>query len=188
VGAVVIVPYLAAAALLVAAGVEKVRKPHYTLEAFTALHLPSSFRAIRALGVVECLAGGAAIVTTAASTAGQQAAAALVAILYVALAAVVVRLLVSGTSVRSCGCLGAADTPPSYTHVAVNLACAVSAALYAIDPVGLSRASGGEPFAFAFALLAAVVAVYLAAAVIQLLPTAWKMRKLPRTDSPVEGG
>jgi hypothetical protein len=79
------------------------------------------------------------------------------------------------------------DTPPSYVHVGVNIACALLACAYAAGPRTLQEGTSGEPFALAVALVGAAVAVYLAQALIRWLPFVWKMRK-PAGESPAEGG
>jgi hypothetical protein len=186
VGAAVLVPFLAAAALLLVAGVEKIRTPHYTRDAFDALGVPGGAAAIRALGTVEIVAGAAAV-ASAFGLGAPSVAAIAVASLYVLFAAAILRLLTSGTPVRSCGCLGSTDTPPSYLHVGVNVACALFACAYAATPETLRAATSGEPLAYLIALFGAGLAVYLAQALIRWLPALWKMRKL-LAGSSAEGG
>jgi hypothetical protein len=175
VGAAVLIPFLTASALLLLAGAEKTRKPHYTREALDALGLPGGTVAIRALGAVEICAGGVAIASTLGLPSAPIVAAGAVAVLYAAFGVVVLRLMTSGVAVRSCGCLGSADTPPSYPHVAVNLACALAAVLWAIEPTTLGAATGGRPLVVAVAIGSAGLALYLTNAVILWLSAVWRV-------------
>lgn len=180
-GAAALVPYLMASALLLVAGVEKARKPHYTYEAFAALGLRGGTAAIRALGAVEILAGAAAVASTFGIPRGSAAAIA-VGALYVAFGVAVLRLMASGAAVRSCGCLGSADTPPSYAHAAVNFGCATAAIVWAVEPTAMGTATGGHPLVYAIAVASASLALYLTNAVILWLSTVWTAVKPPAPD------
>jgi hypothetical protein len=188
-GAAVLTPYLAGAGLLALAGVEKLRRPHYTQDALRALGLRSGNAVVRAIGCIEVTVATAAVLSVLSGV-GAAPAAAAVALLYAAFAVAVARLVRSGTPVRSCGCLGAAETPPSHAHALVNVACAGAAALYVVDPTTLRAASGGDPLAYAIALAAAGIALYLVTALIKWLPAAWKVTKLEpaEPDESLEGG
>jgi hypothetical protein len=177
-GAVLLVPYLTASTLLLVAGLEKARRPFYTRDAFAALGLPGGDAAIRTLGAIEFVAGTIAIASTFGMP-GAAAAAAAVAALYLMFGIAVLRLLADGTAVRSCGCLGSADTPPSYAHAAVNFGCAVVAALWALQPTTLGAAAHGRPLVYAIALASAALALYLINAVILWLSSVWTVTKLP---------
>lgn len=118
-------PALAIAGLLALAGAQKVLDPAMTVGALRALRLPASPLAVRvgaatelALGVVAIGFGGT--VTWA-----------LVAVSYLAFAAFVVAALRRGTMIGSCGCFGREDTPPHWSHVALNGALAGVALLLA---------------------------------------------------------
>lgn len=113
------VPALVAAALLAVAGAQKLLDPTMTVGALRALRLPSSTGLVRAgsaaelaLGVTALSLGGAGLWW-------------LVAASYVAFAAFVMAALRAGTMIGSCGCFGREDTPPHWSHVALNLVLAV---------------------------------------------------------------
>jgi hypothetical protein len=115
-------PALVAAALLALAGAQKVLDPTMTVGALRALRLPSSPLLVRvgagaelALGVAAIAVGGAALWL-------------LVAASYIAFAAFVLAALRQGTMIGSCGCFGREETPPHWSHVALNLGLAAVAA------------------------------------------------------------
>jgi hypothetical protein len=149
-------PFAAACVVLVLAGASKIRRPLATRPAAAALGIPASPAAVRALGTLEVAAAGAALAI------GGVAAAA-VAVLYGALALAAWRLLVRSPG-TACGCLGAFDTPVTATHVAVNVAAFVVAAL---------AAANGSPIAAvgssAWARVAFVVLVGCCAAMVALV-------------------
>lgn len=158
-------PFLAACALLVAAGVSKLRAPRAAgaaLEAVGVRH-PVGEPAARAVGGIELATGllGALVGGIAAVGVGA---------LYVALGAFALVLLrrAPGTG---CGCLGApASAPMTGAHVAVNLGAAIAA--FVAAPAGAPAAVvadqplGGLPF---LALVACCA--WLAALVVDALGT-----------------
>ena len=155
-------PFAAACVVLLFAGASKIRRPAGSRPAATALGLPASPAAVRALGVVEA---GAA---TAGLAAGGFAAIA-VAVVYGALALAAWRLLVRSPG-TACGCIGASDAPVTATHIVVNLAAVIAAVL--------ATAAGGSPLAavggnfwshLAFVLLVGCCA-WLVAALLESLP------------------
>jgi len=124
------VPALVAAALLAVAGAQKLLDPAMTVGALRALRLPSSPALVRtgsaaelALGVGALTVGGAALWW-------------LVALSYVAFAGFVVAALRAGTMIGSCGCFGREDTPPHWSHVALNLALGALTAATAVTAAG----------------------------------------------------
>lgn len=119
-------PFTAAALLVIAAGVTKVRDPFPTHRALRQARWPSTPSAVRLLALVEIVVGVAAL-----TTAGGAAAA--LAVLYAAFTVFVLLALVRRLPLSSCGCFGHADQPPSFVHVAIDVAALASAAVMAAD-------------------------------------------------------
>jgi hypothetical protein len=164
-------PFAAACVVLVFAGISKIRRPVATRAAATALGLPASPTAVRALGALEVVSAGAALAIGAA-------AAAAVGVMYGALALAAGRLLVRSPG-TACGCLGASDTPVTATHVVVNSAACFVAALAAAN--GSPIASVGSS---AWARIAFVVLVGCCAALVALV-----LEALPALNAAMrEGG
>jgi hypothetical protein len=115
-----IVPYWAAALMLIVAGIPKVVDPAPTAFVARGTGLPSSALAIRALGVAELVVGVGAIFF------GGQGFAALVGAFYLGFAVVVLRGLIRG-DMDSCGCFAGDDSPPSPLHVGIDVALALVA-------------------------------------------------------------
>ena len=163
-------PYLASAALLVAAGVSKLRDPLPLVRALRSARLPASAPLVRLGAAAEVALGLVAVLH------GSRAAAALVCASFVAFTGFVVLARVRGGVLASCGCFGKADTPPTASHVAVTAALAGVAAVVAWQPLGpLTDVLAASPAAGAPLLLAtaAVTApAYLVLAVLPLLRVA----------------
>ena len=157
---------LVACALLVLAGIAKLRAPAATAGALGAVSLPSSIGFVRVIGAVEVVLGIAAGVT------GSRAAMAVVAFAYLCFTAFVAVALRSGRPVQSCGCFGAVDTPPSWVHLVVTLGFALVAGGCAVaGSPSLARLLEGQPLA-GIPYLAAVAAVtYLFVVVLTVGPT-----------------
>src|SRR5579871_1193327 len=101
VGASVAAPLVSVpAAVLVVAGVAKLRSPGAAVEALRAAGLTAGRVRARAVGAAEALAGAAVLAVPSRPTL------VLAALLYAALTVFAVRLLRSGP-VASCGCFGA---------------------------------------------------------------------------------
>ena len=126
---------LLASSLLVLAGAMKVVDPTMTSGALRALGLPHAPGLVRAGAAAEGALGIAALVV------GGWVTWALVALSYLAFAAFVVAALRAGTMVGSCGCFGREDTPPHWSHVALNVAIAAGAAAVAVLAPGAALAS-----------------------------------------------
>lgn len=157
----------ASAALLVVAGLVKLRRPQPTAEALAAAGLPGRRAVARSLGAVELGAGLAAFVWPA------QAAPA-VAVLYAGFAAFVAYVLVRGLPLRSCGCLGETDTQPSTVHVAVTaVAAAVGLAAVLVVPPSLPALLSETPVAGGFFLATVLTACYLTYLILVSLPEAF---------------
>jgi hypothetical protein len=119
-------PLLVASALLVAAGLPKLRTPAPTSGALRSVGVRVPDSVVRVGGAAEALLGAVAAVT------GHAAAAALVAASYVGFSLFLVVALSRGGMVASCGCLGRPDTPPTRSHVLVTLALAGGATAAAV--------------------------------------------------------
>ena len=154
-------PYLAAALLLVVAGLAKVARPLSLVRALRAAGLrvraPLLARWVRGLALLEAALGAVAVVQPS------RAAALLVAVSYAGFTAFVLRALRRGSPLASCGCFGQADTPPTPGHAVVTGMLAVAAGLIAIG----SAASLGVALVVVSAVLAYLT--YLALAVLPLV-------------------
>ena len=125
-------PYLAAAGLLVLAGVPKVADPAPLVRAlrsagFTVPPAPGALL-VRSFAVAEVVVGVWAVVAPGRVVAGLVAAAYLVFTAFVAL------VLARDGVLGSCGCFGKPDTPPSRTHLALTAAAALVAGAVAVSP------------------------------------------------------
>ncbi len=158
-------PVLAFLTLLALAGAMKVARPAATSGALRAAKLPSSILVVRALGALEVAAGVVGVVT------GDGRAVAMAAVLYGGFAWFVLNAIRRHLPISSCGCLGAAETPPSLIHVTVNLVAMTVLSLSAITSIGPWGGMTGMPVreSVPFVLLTGVT-VYLLYAVITVLP------------------
>jgi Methylamine utilisation protein MauE len=146
-------PYLAAAALLVAAGIGKLRNPSAVTPALRALRAPDREGLVRLLAVAEILLGAYALVS------GRAVAAGAVAVCYGTFAGGLAVLLLRGHKEISCGCFGVEATPVGWLHVAVNVAFGVACTIAAAtDPGRLQSVADLSP-AVAVGLVAAVGAI-----------------------------
>lgn len=161
-------PALAAALVLVAAGVPKLARPVTTVGALRSVGLPASGVLVRLLAAAEVCVGVLALVV------GGRVAVGLVAASYAVFIAFLVRALRHGGAVSSCGCVGRPDTPPTVAHLVVTvLLCGLSAAAVADPPSGVAGVvgSGGDGvLTVAFAALGAWL-VWLALAELPRLRT-----------------
>ena len=161
-------PYLAAAALLVVAGVPKVVDPMPLVRALRSTGLPSGRPLVRALASGEVLVGAAALAVPGRGTA------ALVCLAYLAFTGFVGLALARGGVLESCGCFGKADTPPTRAHLAVTALLALAAGALAVAPPGAPVWTADtltRPATTVLIGFAALLAV-LARAVMALLPLA----------------
>lgn len=104
--------------------------PDLTAGALRAARLPHSRSLVRALGLVEVAVGVTGIVL------GSVVPAVLAAVLYAGFAWFVVNALRNRLPIASCGCFGAAETPPSINHLVVNAAAVVVMVVAAVFPIG----------------------------------------------------
>jgi hypothetical protein len=166
-------PYLAAALLLVAAGLAKVRRPADTSIALRRAGLPLPEWAVRAGAGAEVAAGCWAL------TSGR-AAAGLVALSYLGFAGFVALALRRGSPVSSCGCFGKPDSPPTVSHVVLNLAAAATAAWAAFHAhAGAVTLLGHQPLAGVPLVLLTGAVAYLAYLVMGVLPKTLAAGNLP---------
>jgi hypothetical protein len=82
----------------------------------------------------------------------------------------------SWRALSSCGCFGTADTPPTWTHVAVTGALALAATAVAVRPLGplpeLLAGAPGTGLPLLVATAAVAVTAYVVLAVLPLLAAA----------------
>lgn len=156
-------PYLAAAVLLVLAGVPKLADPMPLVRALRSVQLPASRSVVRAVAAVEVVVGVAALLAPGRLTA------AAVALSYLTFSAFVAFVLRRGGVLGSCGCFGKPDTPPTVAHLAVTLLLAVSAAALAVSP---PQESVWSPFTGELVVLVGFAALlaWLAYLVMAVLP------------------
>jgi len=156
-------PFLAAAGLLVVAGVPKLADPLPLVRAVRGAGLPVTPVLVRAFALAEVVVGAAAVLAPGRWTA------ALVAAAYLAFTAFVVRVLRRGGVLGSCGCFGKPDTPATPTHAALTAAAALAAVGTLVDPPA-GAWSGVDAATLTTAGLAVVIG-FLAWQVMAVLPT-----------------
>ncbi|GAB3590151.1 hypothetical protein GCM10027446_04230 [Angustibacter peucedani] len=158
-------PFLAAAGLLVLAGLPKLRDPLPLVRALRSVALPGGPALVRAAAAAEVVVGTAAVVVPGRVTGALVAAAYLVFSGFVALA------LARGGVLASCGCFGRADTPPTRSHLLVTALLAASGVALAVAPSSPWTSAGEQPAQGATLLGYAVLVGALAYLVIAVLPT-----------------
>lgn len=121
-------PFLAAAGLLVVAGVPKLGDPMPLVRALRGAGLPASRPLVRAFAAAEVVVGLWALLSP------NRWSAALVGLGYLGFTAFVVRVLVRGGILGSCGCFGKPDTPATGTHAVLTGLAALTAAAVAVAP------------------------------------------------------
>ena len=158
-------PFLIAAVLLAAAGVAKTIDPTMTVGALRKFGIPVSSAAVRGLGAIE------AVLALAAAITGARGLVLAVAGSYVVFSAFVVTARVRRLPIGSCGCFGRVDTPPSWLHVAINLAAAASAVgVAARDGGGLASTLDTQPLAGLPFLALIAVGTYAAFTALTVVP------------------
>jgi hypothetical protein len=146
-------PFLAACALLVGSGVQKLRRPEPGRAALLAAGARVPTVAVVALGGLEV---GVGVAGAAVGRAG----ALLVAFLYLALAGFAARLLTRAPA-TPCACLGSSTATVSRPHVVIDIAAAA---------VAFGAGTGGSPLtAIAHGPLAATAFVALVGCCVELL-------------------
>jgi hypothetical protein len=162
--------FLASDVVLVVAGAAKTVRPGDTAIALRAAGLPVGRLAVRVLAAAEVVLGAVAILV-AGPVPG-----ALVAVSYAGFAVFVALALLRHWPLASCGCLGRADSAPTFGHVAVDVGAAASAGWWALAGApGIPGALGGQAghgaaLVVAAMALAAVTLVVLANPLARRLP------------------
>ena len=156
-------PFLAAAGLLVVAGVPKVVDPLPLVRALRAAGMPVGRHLVRAFAIAEVGVGGWALVAPG------RLSAALMVPAYLVFTAFVARVLTRGGVLGSCGCFGKPDTPATRAHLALTGAAALTAVAATIDPP--VRAWSAVDGADLTTLGLAAVIGFLAWQVMAVLPT-----------------
>ncbi len=156
-------PFLAAAGLLVVAGLPKLRDPLPLVRALRGAGIPAGRTLVRVFAVAEVVVG------TWAVLAPGRLSAALVGVAYLVFTAFVSRVLARGGVLGSCGCFGKADTPATRAHLALTgVAALVGLGVAAAPPAAAWTAVSG-PVLTTTAL--GVVLGFLAWQVMAVLPT-----------------
>ena len=160
--------FLVACALLVVAGVSKVRAPTSARGSLELIGVPVPLVAVRALGVAEVALGLLAAIRPGALAAG------LVAGAYGVFFLATLRLLaVEGGA--DCGCFGAASAVASRSHAVLNLvACAAGVVAAAFPPPGVSWIASRSPLVAVTLVLGTTAAAFAAYAVVTLFAPAWR--------------
>jgi 3',5'-cyclic AMP phosphodiesterase CpdA len=153
--------YLAAAALLVVSAVAKLARPEGAAAALAEIRVPRPRLVVHAGALAElAVAVAMAVRPGAGGPAG--------AVLYLVFCVLVGVQLRRG-STRSCGCLGAADLPPTRMHLGLDVALAAVCAVVRPDPL---RMLVHHPAGGAVVLIAAAATAWGAAAALELMPPA----------------
>lgn len=158
-------PYFMFATLLVVSGLPKLANPANTSRALEAIGLPAHRQLGRAVGTVEIVIGIGVMAVGGAVMAGA------LALLYAGFAAFIVIALRSN-KVKSCGCFGGDDTPPSRLHLGIDLAAAAVGTVLVVQPIGhIGTVMSETPWGGVPLLGLVVVGAWLAMMVLTLLPT-----------------
>lgn len=158
-------PTLALLGLLALAGGMKVARPDLTSGALRAAGLPDSRSAVRGLGLTEVALGVIGIIL------GSALVAFFTAVFYAGFAWFVIHALRHRLPISSCGCFGAAETPPSINHVVVNIGAVMVLLIATIRPIGpwggIDQLSAGQAVAF---VGFTAVTIFLLYGVLAVLP------------------
>ena len=154
------------AAVLVVAGIGKLRAPAAAAGAMRSAGLPTGAVPARLVGVVEL---GVGVLALAVPTRASLLA---LAGVYALLGWFAVRLLRRPEPVASCGCFGT-DAPPSRLHAGFNLAAAVAVGLVALHPPpGLAAQAARAPLAGIGLVAGCCACAYAVTLVLAFLPQA----------------
>jgi hypothetical protein len=166
VGASVTAPLVSVlAAVLVVAGLAKLRAPAAAADAMRAVGAPAGIVPARLAGGLETVVGIAALVAPSRPVLLAMAA------LYAVLAGVSVRLLRAAVPAASCGCFGADDAPPSRLHAWFDVAAALIAAGAAVSPPpGIVTLAARAPLAGVGLVAGCAAAAYAVSLVLRHLP------------------
>jgi uncharacterized membrane protein YphA (DoxX/SURF4 family) len=154
------------AAVLVVAGLGKLRAPAAAAEAMRAAGLHSGAVSARLVGAAELGVGALALVAPSRPSLGAMAGT------YALLAWFAARLLHRPEPVASCGCFGA-DAPPSRLHTGFDITAAAAAGLFAIHPpAGLPELAARAPLAGAGLVAGCCACAYAVSLALRYLPQA----------------
>jgi len=157
-------PLFMFATLLIVSGVPKLANPASTTQALAAIGLPANLNVGRAVGAAE-IGVGASVLTF-----GGAVPAAAMALLYAGFAGFILFGLRSAR-VKTCGCFGSDETPPSKLHLGIDLFAAVVAGILTVRPVGhLVEVMGETPWAGVPLVLLILIGTWLALIVLAILP------------------
>lgn len=155
-------------ALLIVSGGAKIADRAPTAGALAAAGLPARPWMVPLLGAGEIAAGTAAL---SGSVAGMLAH----ALLYLGFAAFVGLALIRHLPIQSCGCFGRPDTPPSATHVFINLSATATGPAMGFQPLGLPAVLADQP-GFGLPYLGFLgIGTYLTILALTELPTSMRL-------------
>ena len=158
-------PTLALLGLLALAGGMKLASPDLTSGALRAAGLPHARVFVRGIGLVEVLIGVTGIVLGSSIVAFSAAA------FYAGFAWFVIHALRHRLPISSCGCFGAAETPPSINHLIVNIGAVLVLTIAGFFPIGpwggIDQLTPGLAVAF---IAFTGVMIYLLYAILAVLP------------------
>jgi len=158
-------PTLALLGLLALAGGMKVASPDLTSGALRAAGLPHARVFVRGIGLVEVVIGVSGIVLGSSIVAFSAAA------FYAGFAWFVFHVLRHRLPISSCGCFGAAETPPSRNHLIVNIGAVLVLTVAGLFPIGpwggIDQLTPGLAVAF---IGFTAVTIYLLYAILAVLP------------------
>jgi hypothetical protein len=155
-------------ALLVLAGVLKIRSPGQATSSLTLVGLRVPPATMRLLGVAEVAIGGVAAARPSAISAGA------VAVAYGIFAVFIVRLRRRGEDV-DCGCFGAEGSGATRIHIGLNAAaCGAAVAAALAPPPGAVWILTRTPVVVTALVCGMAAAVLAAYAAFTLLPDAWR--------------
>jgi Methylamine utilisation protein MauE len=158
----------AAALLLAAAGLAKLRQPSPTRSALAAAGIPGAQR-LGAKTANRLSGAGELAIAAVALLVGGRVAAASIALAYLVLAVLSARMM-RIESGQDCGCF-AKPVAVSHWHTAVNLSCMLAGLVALLAPANsLIDRLGHAPLTGSALLLAAAVLAYLAYLVMTALP------------------
>ena len=161
-----VVPYAAAAVLLVVAGAPKVLDPGDLHRAVRSVGMPVGRGAVRVFAALEVAVGLLALAVPG------RAGAALLGVLYAGFTGFVVTALRRGGVLSSCGCFGKSDTPPTRAHAVLTGAASL---------VGFAVAAGPPSDPWAALTVASAAGVVSLVGLVGFL--AWQvMAVLPSVD------
>jgi len=164
------------AAVLVVAGLGKLRAPAAAADAMRAAGLPSVSGGARLVGAAELGVGALALVAPSRLSLSAMAAT------YALRGWFAARLLRRPEPVASCGCFGA-DAPPSRLHAGFDAIAAAAAGLFAVHPPsGLPELAARAPLAGAGLVAGCCACAYAVSLALRHLPqtaTAYRPGRRP---------